>query len=131
MFKKRSPIIPIALAVLIGLLTIALLNGVIRPVPVVVAKVVIAPGTVLTADLVEVKTVPAQARPTRCLCPVRTGDRQDGGRRARAWRYRHRLDPGRHLQAGIPAELPPGHVAMAIKVDLATVWQVSCVLGRP
>ena len=37
--KKRSPLAAIVLAVVIGLLVIALLNGVIRPTQVVVAKV--------------------------------------------------------------------------------------------
>ena len=39
--KKRSPFAAIVLAVVIGLLVIALLNGVIRPTQVVVAKVAI------------------------------------------------------------------------------------------
>ncbi|HEX9012314.1 MAG TPA: Flp pilus assembly protein CpaB [Anaerolineaceae bacterium] len=120
MFKKRSPIIPIALAVLIGLLTIALLNGVIRPVPVVVAKVVIAPGTVLTADLVEVKTVPSQARPKDAFAQAD----QVVGKMIAVGRAPGDIVTASILgdtsQAGIPAELAPGHVAMAIKVDLAS-----------
>jgi Flp pilus assembly protein CpaB len=120
MFKKRSPIIPIALAALIGLLTIALLNGVIRPVPVVVAKVVIAPGTVLTAELVEVKTVPAQARPKDAFAQAD----QVVGKMVAVGRAPGDIVTASILgdtsQAGIPAELAPGHVAMAIKVDLAS-----------
>lgn len=120
MFKKRSPIIPIALAGLIGLLTIALLNGVIRPVPVVVAKVVIAPGTVLTAELVEVKTVPAQARPKDAFAQAD----QVVGKMVAVGRAPGDIVTASILgdtsQAGIPAELAPGHVAMAIKVDLAS-----------
>ena len=57
--KKRSPLAAIVLAVVIGLLVIALLNGVIRPTQVVVAKVSIAPGTILTDSLVELRTIPA------------------------------------------------------------------------
>ena len=120
MFKKRSPIIPIALAVLIGLLTIALLNGVIRPVPVVVAKVVIAPGTVLTAELLEVKTVPAQARPSDAFAQAD----QVVGKMVAVGRAPGDIITtsilGDTSQAGIPAELAPGHVAMAVKVDLAS-----------
>lgn len=120
MFKKRSPMIPIALAVLIGLLTIALLNGVIRPVPVVVAKVVIAPGTILTTDLVEVKTVPAQARPQDAF----TQADQVVGKMVAVGRAPGDIVTasilGDTAQAGIPAELAPGHVAMAIKVDLSS-----------
>ena len=120
MFKKRSPMIPIALAVLIGLLTIALLNGVIRPVPVVVAKVVIAPGTILTTDLVEVKTVPAQARPQDAF----TQADQVVGKMVAVGRAPGDIVTASILgdtsQAGIPAELAPGHIAMAIKVDLSS-----------
>lgn len=120
MFKKRSPIIPIALAVLIGLLTIVLLNGVIRPVPVVVAKVVIAPGTVLTESLVEVKTVPAQARPSDAFAQVDQviGKMVAVGRAPGDMVTASIL--GESAQAGIPAELSEGHVALAIKVDLAS-----------
>jgi hypothetical protein len=57
--KKRSPIMVIGFAVLIGFLVIALLNGTIRPSSVVAAKVGLAPGTLLTADLMEVRSVPA------------------------------------------------------------------------
>ena len=59
--KKRSPLVAIVLAVVIGLMVIALLNGVIRPTQVVVAKVSIAPGTVLTDQLVELRTIPMGA----------------------------------------------------------------------
>ena len=48
--KKRSPFTAIVLAVIIGLLVIALLNGVVRPTQVVVARVPISPGTLLTAE---------------------------------------------------------------------------------
>ena len=51
MEKRRSPWIAIVLAVVVGLMVIVLLNGVIRPTTVVAAKVAIAPGTPLTADL--------------------------------------------------------------------------------
>ncbi len=44
MEKRRSPWIAIILAVVIGLMVIVLLNGVIRPTTVVVAKVAIAPA---------------------------------------------------------------------------------------
>jgi flagella basal body P-ring formation protein FlgA len=61
--KKRSPFTAIVLAVIIGLLVIALLNGVVRPTQVVVARVPISPGTLLTAELVELHTIPAGAKP--------------------------------------------------------------------
>jgi Flp pilus assembly protein CpaB len=62
--KKRSPIMVIGFAVLIGFLVIALLNGTIRPSSVVAAKVGLAPGTLLTADLMEVRSVPAGGVPS-------------------------------------------------------------------
>ena len=63
MEKRRSPWIAIILAVIIGLMVIVLLNGYIRPTSVVVAKVALAPGTRLTSDLLELRTIPMQARP--------------------------------------------------------------------
>lgn len=66
MEKRRSPWIAIILAIFIGLMVIVLLNGYIRPTSVVVARAAIAPGTRLTADLLELRTIPMQARP-RCL----------------------------------------------------------------
>lgn len=65
--KKRSPIMVIGFAVLIGFLVIALLNGTIRPTNVVAAKVGLAPGTLLTADLLEVRSIPAGGVPDEIL----------------------------------------------------------------
>ena len=62
--KKRSPIMVIGFAILIGFLVIALLNGTIRPTSVVAAKVGLAPGTLLTADLLEVRSIPAGGVPS-------------------------------------------------------------------
>ena len=61
--RNVHPLAAIVLAVVIGLLVIALLNGVIRPTQVVVAKVSIAPGTILTDQLVELRTIPMGAKP--------------------------------------------------------------------
>ena len=68
--KKRSPLAAIVLAVVIGLLVIALLNGVIRPTQVVVAKVPIAAGTILTDQLVELHTIPMGAKPAGALASI-------------------------------------------------------------
>jgi len=118
--KKRSPIAAIVLAVIIGLLVIALLNGVIRPIQVVTAKVAIAPGTVLTDQLVELRTIPMGARPTDAISKIEeaTGKTLVVGRTPGDMIVTSVL--GEVSNAGIPAELPEGHVALAIHVDLAS-----------
>ena len=120
MEKRRSPWIAIILAVIIGLMVIVLLNGVIRPTTVVVAKVAIAPGTRLTADLLELRTIPAQAKPRDAF--ERIEDLQDKvlavGRASGDYIVASAL--GETAQAGIPANLPADHLAVAVKVDLAT-----------
>jgi Flp pilus assembly protein CpaB len=120
MEKRRSPWIAIILAVLIGLMVIVLLNGYIRPTSVVVAKVALAPGTRLTADLLELRTIPAQARPRDAF--ERIEDLQDKvlavGRAAGDYIVASAL--GETAQAGIPANLQADHLAVAVKVDLAT-----------
>jgi len=117
MDKKRSPIVPIVLAVAIGLLTILLLNGVIRPTSMVVAKVAIAPGTVLTADLVEVRTVPAGGRPGDAFKTVEEVTGQMLAVQRAAGDAITSSVLGDNAQAGIPAQLEPGHVAIAVNVD--------------
>ncbi len=118
--KKRSPIAAIVLAVIIGLLVIALLNGVIRPTQVVVAKVAIAPGTLLTEALVELRTIPMGARPVDAFSKVEdvAGKILAVGRAPGDWIVSTVL--GEIAGAGIPAELLDGHVALAIHVNLAS-----------
>lgn len=117
---KRSPIAAIVLAVIIGLLVIALLNGVIRPTQVVAARVAIAPGTILTEDLVELRTIPMGARPADAVStvPEVVGKMVAVGRTSGDFIVGSIL--GEIAGAGIPSELPDGHVAMAIHVDLAS-----------
>ncbi len=120
MEKKRSPWIPIFLAVAIGVMVIILLNGVIRPVSVVVAKAALAPGTRLTTDMLELRTIPAQAKPGDSF--ERLEDLQDRvlavGRAPGDYIVASVL--GESAQAGIPANLQPDHLAVAVNVDLAT-----------
>ncbi|HMN14511.1 MAG TPA: RcpC/CpaB family pilus assembly protein [Bellilinea sp.] len=118
--KKRSPIAAIVLAVVIGLLVIALLNGVIRPTQVVVAKVAIAPGTLLTDQLVELRTIPMGAKPADAIAKIEevNGKMLAVGRAPGDLIVSSVL--GEIAGAGIPAELPEGHVALAIHVDLAS-----------
>ena len=120
MEKKRSPWIAISLAVVTGIMVIVLLNGVIRPTTVVVAKVAIAPGTPLTADLVEMRTIPSQAKPADAI--TRIEDLQNKvlvvGRAPGDYITMSVL--GDTSQAGIPASLQPDHLAIAVKVDLGS-----------
>ncbi len=118
--KKRSPFVAIVLAVVVGLMVIALLNGVIRPTQVVVAKVPIAPGTILTDQLVELRTIPMGAKPSDALNNVAdaAGKMLAVGRAPGDMIVQAVL--GEVAGAGIPAELPEGHVALAINVDMAS-----------
>ena len=118
--KKRSPFLAIALAVVIGLMVIALLNGFIRPTQVVVAKVAVAPGTILMADLVELRSIPAAAKPTGAFSKVEEveGKMLAVGRAPGDFILSSVL--GEASAAGIPSELEPGHVALAVNVNLAS-----------
>ena len=99
---------------------IALLNGVIRPTQVVVAKVAIAPGTLLTDQLVELRTIPMGAKPADAIAKIEevNGKMLAVGRAPGDLIVTSVL--GEIAGAGIPAELPEGHVALAIHVDLAS-----------
>jgi len=120
MEKRRSPWIAIVLAVIIGLMVIVLLNAYIRPTTVVVARIAIAPGTRLTSDLLELRTIPMQAKPRDAF--ERIEDLQDKvlavGRAPGDAIVASAL--GETAQAGIPANLQSDHLAVAIRVDLAS-----------
>ncbi len=120
MFGRRNLWIPIVLAVATVFLVILLLHGVIRPVTVVVAKSAIAPGTVLTSDLVEVRSIPAEARPSGAYTQASevTGKIVAVSRAPGDFITASVL--GDQAQAGLPQELPPGHVGVAIHVDMAS-----------
>jgi Flp pilus assembly protein CpaB len=117
--KKRSPLAAIILAVVIGLLVIALLNGIIRPTQVVVARQAIAPGVILNDTLLELRTIPMGAKPANALTSLEeaSGKMLAVGRAAGDMIVQSVL--GEIAGAGIPAELPEGHVALAINVNLA------------
>jgi Flp pilus assembly protein CpaB len=110
----------IGFAVLIGFLVIALLNGTIRPTGVVAAKVGLAPGTLLTADLLEVRSIPAGDIPTDAFKAIEdvegqmlTVGRAPGDLITQAVVRESAV-------SGIPSQLEPGHVAMAVRVYLAS-----------
>ena len=118
--KKRSPIMVIGFAILIGFLVIALLNGTIRPTSVVVAKVGLAPGTLLTADLLEVRSIPAGGVPSDAFKDIKDVE----GQMLTVGRAPGDLITasvvGESAASGIPSQLEPGHVALAVRVDMAS-----------
>ena len=120
MFGRRNLWIPIVLAVGTVFLVVLLLNGVIRPVTVVVAKVAIAPGTQLTSALVDIRSVPAQAKPADAYGQASEviGKIVAVGRAPGDFITSSVL--GDQAQAGLPQELPAGHIAVAVHVDMAS-----------
>jgi Flp pilus assembly protein CpaB len=118
--KQRSPITIIGFALIIGVLVIALLNGTIRPTSVLVAKVGLLPGTMITANLVELRSVPAGGIPVDALRSVDelNGQMLTVGRAAGDFITQGVL--GEMAASGIPSQLEPGHVAMAVKVNMAS-----------
>jgi Flp pilus assembly protein CpaB len=118
--KQRSPIMVIAFAVIIGIVVIALLNGTIRPTQVLVAKVGLLPGTMLTTDLVELRSVPAGGVPANVLRSVDeiNGQSLSVGRAPGDFITQAVL--GEVAASGIPSQLEPGHVALAVKVNLSS-----------
>jgi Flp pilus assembly protein CpaB len=118
--KKRSPIIPIVLAVVIGLAVMVFLNSTVKPTPVVVAKVAIAPGTVLSAELVEIRTLPAGGVPAGAFSTLE----EVVGKSLAVARAEGDVIMasvlGDNVAAGIPSQLEPGHVAIAVNVDRAS-----------
>jgi len=118
--KQRSPITVIGFALIIGVLVIALLNGTIRPTQVLVARVGLLPGTIVTADLVELRSVPAGGVPADALTSVEeiAGQMLTVGRAPGDFITSSVL--GAVAASGIPSQLDPGHVAMAVNVNLSS-----------
>ena len=118
--KKRSPIMVIGFAVLIGFLVIALLNGTIRPSSVVAAKVGLAPGTLLTADLMEVRSVPAGGVPSDAFKTIADVEGQMLTVGRAPGDFITKSVVGESTASGIPSQLQPGHVALAVRVNAAS-----------
>ena len=118
--KKHSPIMVIGFAVLIGFLVIALLNGTIRPSSVVAAKVGLAPGTLLTADLMEVRSVPAGGVPSDAFKTIADVEGQMLTVGRAPGDFITKSVVGESAASGIPSQLQPGHVALAVRVNAAS-----------
>ncbi len=118
---KKSLLIILGLAVLAGGLTISLLTFYVQPTTVVVAGFDLAAGTRLTADLLEENRVPKGAVPEGAFTSleqavglVLTADRVSGDA------ITAYVAGDSTATAGIPAQLSPDHVAIAVDVDQAT-----------
>jgi Flp pilus assembly protein CpaB len=118
---KRSYIVVAGLALLAFTLTFALLSGVVVPKPVVVARLDLTAGTRLTADLLEVRTLPGSAIPDGAYTTLAEAE----GKVLTTARVAG--DPitayvagESSASSGIPAQLSENTVAISIKVDQAT-----------
>ena len=118
---KKSLIIILGLALLAGGLTVSLLTLYVNPKPVVIAKHDLAAGTRLTADLLEESRIPKGAIPEGAFSTVDqavglvlTADRVSGDV------ITSYVAGDSTATAGIPAQLSPDNVAIAIDVDQAT-----------
>lgn len=120
MQKRRSPWIPILLAAAAGILTLVILNQTIRPRDTVVAAQALAPGTRLQAELLAVRSIPAGGRPADAF----SDPAEVAGKVLAVGRVAG--DPitvsvlSDSPQSGIPSQLSPGTVAVAVKVDQAS-----------
>ena len=118
---KKSVIIILGLALLAGGLTLSLLTLFVNPTTVVIAKQDLAAGTRLTADLLKESRIPRGAVPEGAFSKVDqavglvlTADRVSGDA------ITSYVAGDSTAAAGIPAQLSPDNVAIAINVDQAT-----------
>jgi len=118
---KKSFLIILGLAALAGVLTLGLLSGIVAPKTAVVAKYDLAAGTRLTAELLEERRLPAAAVPDGAFKSIEeaaglvlTTSRISGDV------ITSYVAGDSQAAAGIPAELAPGTVAIAVKIDQAT-----------
>lgn len=118
--RNKTYFVIAGLAILAFILTYALLSGVVSPKPVVVAAVDLAAGTRLTANVLEVRTLPANAIPEGAYTTLEEAEDKV------LTTARVAGDPitdyvaGENSASGIPAQLAPNTVAISIKVDQAT-----------
>jgi Flp pilus assembly protein CpaB len=117
---KRSFLVIAGIALAAFILVFILLQSIIQPRPVVVAKADLAAGTRLTADLLEVRDLPKGGIPEGAYGTLAEAE----GKVLTTARVAG--DPitayvaGESTAAGIPAQLAPDSVAISIKVDQAT-----------
>ena len=119
--RNKAYLVIVGLAILAFILTYALFSGVVSPKPVVVAKTDLSAGTRLTANLLEVRTLPGSAVPKGAYTTLKAAE----GKVLTTARVAG--DPITAYVAGesgaasgIPAQLSANTVAISIKVDQAT-----------
>ncbi|MBM3151908.1 MAG: Flp pilus assembly protein CpaB [Chloroflexi bacterium] len=119
--RNKAYLIIGALALVAFGLTYALLSGVVAPKPVVVARVDLAAGTRLTADLLELRTLPADAIPDGAYTTIAEAeDKVLTTARVAGDPITAYVAGESGAASGIPAQLAPDCVAISIKVDQAT-----------
>ena len=118
---KKSLFIILGLAALAGILTLALLTGIVVPQTVIVTRYDLAAGTRLTAELLEEKRLPKAAVPEGAYSSIEevagkvlTTSRVTGDA------ITAYVAGDSSAAAGIPAELAPDTVAIAVEIDQAT-----------
>ncbi len=118
---RKAYLVIVVLAVLAFAITYGLLSGIVAPTPVVVARVDLAAGTRLTADVLEIRTLPRDAIPEGAYTTLEEAE----GKVLTTARVTG--DPitayiagESTASAGIPAQLAPDSVAISIHVDQAT-----------
>lgn len=86
----------------------------------VVAKVGLAPGTLLTADLLEVRSIPDGGVPSDAFKDIKDveGQMLTVGRAPGDLITQSVV--GESAASGIPSQLEAGHVALAMRVDMAS-----------
>ncbi len=122
MRKPRNSFLVIGVLALIAFgLTYALLSGIVQPSPVVVAKLDLAAGTRLSADLIELKTLPRGGIPSGAYTSVEEAvDKVLTTARVAGDPITSYVAGESNASAGIPAQLAPDSVAISIKVGQAT-----------
>ncbi len=121
MKKSRSIFLLLTLAFLAVLVTFFVLRSTVRPTLVVVARQDLSAGTLLTADLLEVKTIPRGGVPAGSFTTIAdlTG-KTLAVERVAGDPITSYVVGDESSASGIPAMLEPGTVAIAVKVDQAT-----------
>ena len=119
MSKVKSPIVAIVISLGVCIAVIVAIYSIVKPVSVVEAKVAISAGTVLTQDLIEVKTVPSGGLPADYYANIADVIGKTVAVSRAAGDFITTSILSETASAGVPSELEPGHVAIAIHVDRA------------
>ncbi|MBL8080492.1 MAG: Flp pilus assembly protein CpaB [Anaerolineales bacterium] len=122
MKKPRNSFLVIGILALVAFgLTYALLSGIVQPRSVVVARGDLAAGTRLTADLLELKTLPRAGIPANTYTSIEEAvDKVLTTARVAGDPITSYVAGESDVSSGLPAQLAADSVAISIKVDQAT-----------